>query len=166
MFTDHFPYRKINFDIIDGVITHNFTFFAKSGTRYIVLAEQYDFFVFAVKFYNARHKNCSERFNRLTNKYECSRVITTVGHIMKDIFNNNPFASFAFIGSQLKDEGKSNTKRFRLYSRIIESLVAPLNFEHRPIPQHSAYIALNRHNTEPQLLEKIEQMFQHIFVVE
>jgi len=170
MFTDSFPFRAINNHPNKAggfeTIWHNYSFKGKNNKRYIVIAEEFHYSVFAVKFYLQEHKYCEHKFTRLSKQNECSRVITTVGKIMLSITAKNPYASFAFVGSPLKEEAKKNTKRFRLYSKIVANLIAPINFEHKTSRKHSAYLLLNRNNQEPDLLPKIEEMFKPFYEYE
>jgi len=167
MFDKPFPTRFINRQTNSAsgfnTIWNNYCFKGKNNKRYIVIAEQFDFMVFVVKYYLAEHKSCEQKFNKLSGQHECSRVIATVGRIMVDIYNDNPFASFAFIGSPLNGEGEKNTKRFRVYSKFIENVISPTAFEHKTSRTHSAYLLLNRNNQETDLLPKIENMFRPIF---
>lgn len=129
MFLSSFPYSKINhstpkFIGEDKLIEHVYSFRGKTNKRYVVIIEEYPFFVFIVKFCLQERKYHNDRFNKLTNLNECSRVLTTIGLIMKEIYKQNPFASFGFIGTNLPSEDKENTKRFRLYSRVVSELIS------------------------------------------
>ena len=170
MFDSAFNYRYINNQksMASGIPTtcHNYSFRGKKNKRYIVIAEQFNYMVYAIKFYLQEHKSCEHRFSRLTDEYECSRIIATVGKIMVDIHRKDPFASFVFVGSPIEKEQQKNTKRFRVYSKIVANLVAPVNFEHKTSRNHSAYLMLNRNNQEPNLLPKIEEMFKPIYQYE
>jgi len=75
-----------------------------------------------------------------------------------------PYASFGFLGSNLPGEEKANTKRFKLYSSVISQLISPIGFEHRISLKHSAYLLINRDNHEPELLNKINVMFDRIYL--
>jgi len=168
MFTDFFPFTKINHQRRNredhSYVEHNYTFKGKMGKRYVVIAEQYNYALFAIKFCLCEHKFYPDRFNRLTNFNECSRVITTVGQIIKEVSEVNPIASFVFMGSELPGEEKTNTKRFKLYERIIGNIVSPVKFEHFTSKSKSAYLLLNRNNPEPDLLNKVSGLLEQIFV--
>ncbi len=166
--TSAFLFSKINHSTKkvgdDIYIEHVYTFRGKTNKRYLVFVEEYHYFVYVVKFCLQERKFHPDRFNVLTKLMECSRVLTTVGMIMKEIFSKNPYSSFGFIGSHLQSEEKSNTKRFRLYSRVIGELIAPVHFEHKFSTKHSAYLMINRDNSEPDLQAKIEELFKRIYV--
>ena len=164
MFDTPFEYKKFNFQKRTigqlSYIEHIYKFRGTSNKRYIVFAEQYDYSVYAIKFCTHERKNYTDRFNVLSRYNECNRVLTTVGFIMQDIVKGNPFASFIFIGSHLPGEEESNTKRFRLYTNIVEQLVSPILFEQRKSVNKSACLMLNRDNQETDLLNKIDKMFR------
>jgi hypothetical protein len=163
-----FKFSKINHCTknvgTDAYVEHVFSFRGHTNKRYLVFVEEYDYYVYVIKFCLQERKYHTDRFNVLTNLYECSRVLTTIGVIIKDIFLKNPYASFGFIGSNLAQEAKSNTKRFRLYSRVISELISPIHFEHKFSLKHSAYLMVNRDNLEQNLQVKIELLFNRIYV--
>lgn len=167
MFISGYDYRKINHvtKVIgeDKLIESVYSFRGKTGKRYIIIVEEYSYFIFIVKFCLQERKYHPDRFNVLTNLNECSRVITTVGKLIKEIYEKNPFASFGFIGSNLPNEEKSNTKRYKLYSLVVSQLISPVKFEHRKSNKHSAYLLVNKDNHEENLLSKIEEMFDRIY---
>lgn len=161
MFNSPFEYKKTNsqqrkFDSHNFRV-HNYSFKGKSNKRYLVIVEEFDFVVHAVKFCLAEHKVYDDRFSRNTNLHECSRVIATVGLIMTNIFEEMPYASFVLIGANSKGESKTNTKRFRVYSKIVANTISPIHFEHKDSVKHSAYMLINRNQQEPDLQSKIEK---------
>ncbi len=167
MFISSFPYQKINHitKVVgeDKLIEYVYSFRGKTGKRYLIIVEEYTYFIFIVKFCLQERKYHPDRFNVLTNLNECSRVITTIGKLITELYQKNPFASFGFIGSNLPEEEKSNTKRYRLYSLVVSQLISPVKFEHRRSNKHSAYLLINKDNQEPNLLSKIEEMFERIY---
>jgi len=169
MFATAYPFSKLNFTSKkigdDILIEHIYTFRGKTKKRYIVIVEEYHYFVHIVKFCLQERKIYSNRFNHLTHLNECSRVLTTIGHIMRDVYKKNPYASFGFIGSNLLNEAKENTKRFRLYSKVVSQVISPVAFEHRLSLKHSAYLLINRDNHEEDLLNKINLMFDRIYLL-
>lgn len=169
MFISSFPYSKINHSVkligSDKYVEHVYSFRGKSRKRYLVIVEEYDFHVFVVKFCLQERKIYSDRFTQLSNLNECSKVLTTVGYIMRDVQKKNPFASFGFLGSPLPEESKTNTKRFKLYSKVVSQLISPIIFEHHISLKHSGYLLINRDNEEPELLDKIIEMFDRLYLL-
>ena len=170
MFISSFTYSKINHSQKyiggDKYIEHVYSFKGKTNKKYLVIVEEYAYFVFVVKFCTYDRKNHPDRFNSLTNINECSRILTTIGYIMKEMVQNNPYASFGFIGSPLPGESNQNTKRYRLYSNVVSQLISPILFEQKSLIQKSAYLLLNRDNHEPDLQKKIEEMFNRIYIMD
>jgi len=171
MFASAFPFSKINHcpprkSGEYNVVEHVYNFRGKTNKRYIVIVEEYNYFVFVVKFYLQERKVHPDKFTKLTNLNECSRVLTTIGQIIRELYQKNPYASFGFIGTNLPNESKNNTKRFRLYSRVVEQVISPVLFEHRSSLANSAFLLLNRDNHEADLLKKIEIMFETIYQIE
>jgi hypothetical protein len=171
MFVSSFEFSKLNSTVPKAIgqyklIEHIYAFRGKTRKRYIVIVEEYDYCVYVVKFYLQERKVHKDRFQQLTYLNECSRVLTTVGKIMLEIYNSNPYASFGFIGMNGVHEAKANTKRFKLYSRVVSQLISPVAFEHRVTAKHSAYLLLSRDNQTVGLMEKIEVMFADIYSLE
>lgn len=168
MFDSPFVFKKINhvtklMNDAESVVTHNYCFRGKLNKRYIVQVEEYRFHVFVIKFFLADHRNDHDRYNKATRLYECSRVIATICQIMKSIFQGNPFCSFGFVGSNLPDESVQNTKRFRLYSKVVGLIISVVEFEHHQSINDSAYLLLNRHHKDPDLIDKILGVFTTIY---
>jgi hypothetical protein len=170
MFISFYVFSKLNFvtkKIGDDVlIEHTYAFRGKTGKRYIVTVEQYDYSIHIIKFCLQERKIYSDRFNQLTHLNECSRVLTTIGEIMKHVLKKNPFASFGFVGTNLPVEEKNNTKRFKLYRRVVSQIISPVAFEHKYSQRHSAYLLLNRNNQEIDLLNKVTVMFERIYLLQ
>jgi hypothetical protein len=80
---------------------------------------------------------------------------------MADLYQKNPYRCFAFIGAASAAEAKNDTKRFRLYKKIMEAIFSPQNFKHFQHPKSSAYLMLNKlyAKNNPDLREKIETFF-------
>lgn len=170
MFDSPFPYTKINHhkvnDSAHNIIAHNYYFYGKTGDRYNVLIEHYEYNVYAVKFYLHKHKNFHNKYQLLTGNFECNRVIATIAAIMKELFISNKTCSFVFVGINCEKEQKNNTRRFRIYSTAVAFVIAPVHFEHNPAPRFSAYLLLNRANTDKEIKLKIETLFNSIYFLE
>ncbi len=81
---------------------------------------------------------------------------------MTDYFDQNPFASFAIIGANSIGENKENTKRFRVYRRVMQNKFSPVQFNHFVLVKNSCYLMINTDNSEPLLLDNIETMFKRV----
>lgn len=134
--------------------------FMVAGAPYIMRAEEYDWKLFAVKFYPKSFEDSPNRYNKLTNAGHASRIFSTCMRIMLDLYSREPKASIGFIGVTTESESqKSRTKRFRLYARLMEEFFSPLTFSHKRYARYSAYLLLNqRYEREiPDLLTQIEE---------
>jgi len=158
-------YRKYKEGQTD-VIEHSLTFFDKFNEKYIVRVEEYlEVNVFVVKFYLARHKDKENYYQALTKLNNPSKVINTIIEIMIDFYRKNPTASFGFIGINSENESTANTKRYRLYKKLMENFFPENKFLHYPFTSKSAYLMLNRNNASQEMLEKIEDFFNNIYIL-
>jgi len=84
---------------------------------------------------------------------------------MVDIYKANPKASFGFIGANSENESTENTKRYRVYNRLVATKISNELFKHVEDRQTSAYMLVNRKELEeyPDLIEKIERTFEELY---
>lgn len=134
--------------------------------------EEYENNMFAVKFYVKNHADSKHKYNLLTEEYDARRIIYTCVEIAKKIQENNPFASFGFVGSPTKKELKTTklkcTKRFRVYNYFATFFFNPENFDHSYDENKSVYIILNKEavKKDSKILDKIVDMFQAHYDIE
>lgn len=148
-------------------IDYVFTFRALDGQVYVVNVEEYNpHHVFVIKFHQKSHQNSKNKYSILTNTHDASRKIATCIEIMLSFYQENPYSSFGFAGANLIGESKENTKRFRVYATVMANFFSPKHFEHYTFEKESCYLMLNRDNSEPDLLDKVEKMFREIYVFE
>ena len=81
------------------------------------------------------------------------------------IYKENPHASFGFIGANCENENIGNTKRYRVYYKIVATQISDNIFKHVENVEKSAYMLINRKELEeyPNLLEEIERTFQELY---
>lgn len=134
---------------------------AKSHLIYMVRVEVYDYDVYAVKFYLKKHSQSPNKYRLMAQTYEPRRIINTCINIMLQIFAENPNASFGFVGANGFDEPVANTKRYRVYSRIIATYFSEQYFYHKENIGKSAYMLINKEKLakNPNLVKDIEQFF-------
>ncbi len=151
-------------DKTEGELTfreHKYAFRTANNHRYIAIVEEYSFNVFVVKFHLKAHSDSDNKYRILTNAEYAPSIIATCIEIMLDHYNENPYSSFGFVGiNSLDEESKENTKRFRVYRRVMENFFSPVHFTHYVYEKQSAYLMLNKDSSEPDLLEKVEDMFR------
>ena len=164
---DGFPFiykhNKAEKDGATSFIRHTYTFKSpKSNQTYIVEVDEFsDFLLYVVKFYLKNHRLSKNKFKLQTGLNEASRGIGTCVNIMVELYQKNPFRSFAFIGAASESENKNNTKRFRLYKKVMEAVFTPTTFDHFQHPKSSAYMMLNRAYSQNHLdlRNQIEDFF-------
>lgn len=116
----------------------------KSHLFYIVRIEEYREHVYGVKFFLKSMQNSPRKYSFLTNTYEPRVIIYSIFMILMKILEEDSLASFMFIGNA--DEGGSheNTRRYRLYCRLVENCISDRHFEHIRNDRHSLYILANK----------------------
>ena len=167
MFHAFYKFRYINNSTknVKGqfVKEHKLTFCCEKGHQYIVNVEQYNFDLFAIKFYLKSHRFSENKYKLLTGHKNPTRVIRTCVEIIRYFLRENPFASFGFIGeNSIAENTQSNTKRFRVYRRVMENFFSPLVFWHFVDDEKSLYLLLNRQKNESDIVEKIEGIIDDI----
>ena len=92
---------------------------------------------------------------------EARPVIRTCIAILMNIAEKDTHSSFGFIGANLEGETHNETKRFRVYRRILTSYFSQNVFEHYQIVQQSAYAMVRKSElaTKPNLIEQISMYF-------
>lgn len=171
MFDSPYKFNSIgkdkNFVLLEHQVSCDLlTFRDINNNRYIVRVEEYDYNVFAIKFYLRNHRNSDNKYNLLTHSHKASRIISTMIRIIVVYFHKNPYSSFVFIGAHLIGEDRKNTKRFRVYTRAVKNMISPASFHHFEYPDESGYVLLNKDFNEnnPDLLKNIEDIFNRIYV--
>lgn len=133
----------------------------KSNLVYIVRVEEYEYNIYAVKFYQKSHSLSKNKYRIMTNTNEPRRIINTCVNIMLTVYQKNKKASFGFVGANGFDEDISYTKRYRVYSRIIATYFSDEHFYHKENIEKSAYMLINNISLKenPDLVEQIESFF-------
>ncbi len=113
------------------------------------------------KFYLKKHEQSERKYQLLSGLNDAIRVIGTSVEAMIWLYKKDNLSSFGFIGANSEGEEVANTKRFKLYVRIMLNLFSPNLFEHKEYDKNSAYLLLNKENSEEydNLQEAIEEMF-------
>ncbi|OAV63633.1 hypothetical protein Barb6_03633 [Bacteroidales bacterium Barb6] len=107
------------------------------------------------------HRDSKFKYNILTGLNEARMVINTCIAVMLEIDKTDTRSSFGFIGSNMPNEGINETKRFKLYKKIMLSHFSDDVFFHSQSKDKSAYIMARRTELEknPNLISDIEQFF-------
>lgn len=135
----------------------------KSNLWYIVLVEQYEHNVFAIKFYPKKWSNSKRKYQLLTGTNEPRKIINTCINVMLSIYEENPDASFGFVGANRIDESPNETKRYKVYSTIVATYFSNEFFFHKENKEKSAYLLINNKSlsNNPTLVKKIEDFFKN-----
>lgn len=150
-----------------NVITHILTFNCNKNHQYIVNVEQYPHSMYAIKFYLKNHRLSDKKYKFITGLNDQIRVLATCIEIMLYFYNKNHYASFAIIGESSLDENThNNTKRFRVYKRILENLFSPFRFLHLSFPNESAYILVNKDKQVDNLPHVFIEMFNNEYPID
>jgi hypothetical protein len=164
MFDSSYAYHFVqkepaqNEDVFEEVFVYKFV--SGKGTPYIVRVEKYPFAVFAIKFYSKKHSQATNRYSLYTHEGNPMPILRTCINIfLEEILNQDPMASMGFIGVPAEGESSHSTKRFRIYRYIMENFFSTALFSHHRYLRKSIYLVLNRKNKEPDILEKIEELF-------
>jgi hypothetical protein len=147
------------------VCTHYYTFKTKKNKRYMAEAEQYQHHIYVIKFYPLAVKASSNRYKLLTGDGGAGHIITTCIRIFLDIYNRDPLASAGFIGEASIGEEEENTKRFQVYIKAAGTFIGTDKFKHHANSKASSYFIESLTNTEPNLKELAEEMFNKLYVM-
>ena len=130
---------------------------------YLVQAERYQYDIFAIKFYPKSFEDSPNRYKKLTHKGNAPTIFRTCLNIMVDLVKRFPEASLGFIGEELVGEGKNQTKRFRIYKKLMENFFSPVHFHHKFYLDYSAYLLINKLSHSEDSIKEIEEMFWQIY---
>lgn len=140
----------------------------KSKLFYIVRVEAYHNHIYGIKFFLKSMINSPRKYSHLTNTFEPRTIVYSVFHLMMDIFKDDRLASFMFIGNP--DEGCNhiNTRRYRLYCKLVSNRISDRFFKHIRTPRYSLYILANREmmSDDPFFSDKLLEEFVARFIIE
>jgi len=128
--------------------------FRTESYPYLIEVEQYPYQIYVFKFYRRIHKKNKHRFNLMTNEGKCSRIVGTCFSIFLTIFENNPLASFGFLGSHTIDEAKhiiepkNETRRFVVYRQAVQNYFGMETFTHFEDTGTSIYLSISNKNED------------------
>ena len=130
----------------------------KSNHTYIVRVEKYIEHTYCIKFFDKANIHSDNKFSLRTSTYEPRTIFYTLVHIMMDVYQKDPKASFFFIGAEdEKDELGEATRRYRIYRSFVSDVLSSRIFKHHRNNELSLYILVNREAVadERQYVERI-----------
>lgn len=137
----------------------------KTNKKYIVRLEDWNDDLFAVKFYLDRDKKNKNKYTVLTGYNEATTVLRTVLNIMIEFSSNRRkngiCTHFVVVGTGITNDFENNTKRFRIYSKLLQNLISPLYYIHYEFVEKSIYFLCDRNNLDAlsHLISKLKQNF-------
>lgn len=145
-----------------------FRFKTENNQTYLVRLELYRHNIYAIKFHNKNHRHSIHKYHLLTGEGRARSIINTCLDIIAQVLQENPSASFGFVGSRtinpnISEELPHDTKRFNVYKRFMENKFSTDSFLHVASPDYSSYMLINKANDEPFLLLKYTEMFNKIY---
>lgn len=157
----NFKYRCSNKLSQIGLIKdHIFVFSNFKNEKFQANLHEYDIGLFAVKFYSKKHKLSKDKYSLLTNNGDAMTILKTMVAIMIYTLNQYPNHSFCFIGNASKDEQTEKTKRFKVYSRIMQRYFSTDNFSHTNDTKISLYSMINKKSNVQLMASKIANLAQ------
>lgn len=137
--------------LLETTLQYRFKSF-KSHHTYIVRVEKYIKHCYCLKFFDKANINSKNKFSLRTNTFEPRTIFYTLFHIMMDVLEKDPTASFFFIGAEdEKDELGQSTRRYRIYMKFVTSVVSDKLFTHYAVSTESLYILINKRSTSNPL---------------
>ena len=179
MFDKCFPfqYKRSKIEKIkeSDIKVHLLTFrTSKKRTIIVTVREHIDQAVFVLKFFDKNHRLSDNKFSLMTAEGEAAAVINTNVKILHYFYQKNPYASFAFMGAPTLEEIKENelmnrhaaynTKRFKLYRRIMSLFFNPTRFLHIQNINCSVYLIANRDKLYPETESALKKLIQALKV--
>ena len=163
MFNTFFEYKYIrNYKELDSYSEkiHEYQFIS-SKTKYCVRFEEYELDIYAVKFYLYKERKNSKRYTTMSNLNEVMPILRTIINIIVEHSKECVMSSYVIIGASVSNEIES--KRYRLYKRVIELFFSPVKFEHHIFNSKNAYILLNNDHPDKQdIINSIEKNINKI----
>lgn len=139
---------------------HIFTFTNAKKERFQANLHEYDIGLFAVKFYAKKHRYSRDRFSLKTNNGDAITVLKTMVAIILYALKQYPNHSFCFIGNASDGESVNQTKRFKVYKKLMQRYFSPNNFSHNNNPEISFYSMINRKANVTEMNRKIIELGQ------
>ena len=173
MSLSYYPYRFVKkidepWDGPQGFLLYKLLYSFKSNKShqtYWVWVEVYSQHFYAVKFHLKAHRDSDKKYNILTGLNEPRECIQTCMAIMKEVSGKDDKASFGFIGANSIGESELETKRFRVYSRYMQTYFNSEEFEHHYNLMKSAYLIICKQQLKdnPNLINDIVDGFKELY---
>ena len=137
--------------------------------RYTVQVEQFLDGFYVIKFYSTTTRRSKNKFNILTHQYLAAPILETVMKIALEIYSKDNNASFGFVGERIitktEEESASNTKRFRLYKKLVQNFFPGKKvFKHYQNIEKSAYVIVNNcHSNHGEYASRLMGVLEELY---
>ena len=161
--TDGYPFifqmndKSVKGNLLEYALQYRFKS-TKSNHTYIVRVEKYVEHAYCLKFFDKATMHSDNKFSLRTGTFEPRTIFYTLLHIMMDVYQRDPKASFFFIGAEdEKDEMGETTRRYRIYRSFVSDVLSSRVFKHHRNNELSLYILVNRESVsdEQQFVQRI-----------
>lgn len=134
-----------------------------SRRKYLVEVHAYADHLYTVDFYAKVHD--INRYRLRTNQQAAGKLGGTVLAIMAEVLRHDPQACFGFIAAALVSEANdANTKRFKLYKRMLELKINPMRHEIVTRPATSSIFVFPKHLArQPAVADALINRYESIF---
>lgn len=138
-----------------------------SRRKYLVEVHGYADHLYTVDFY-AKVQDVN-RYRLRTNQHAAGQLGGTVLEIIANIIRTDPQACFGFIAAAMLDEASdANTRRFQLYTKMLELKINPARYKVTAFAQTSTIFVLpvalaTQPGTLQQLINRYDSIFREAF---
>lgn len=138
-----------------------------SRRKYLVEVHCYADHLYTVDFYAKVHD--INRYRLQTNQFAAGKLGGTVLAIMAGILRQDPQARFGFVAAAMLNEtSDANTKRFRLYTRMLELKINPMRQEVISRIETSSIFVIQKSLMQQlgvvrRILDRYEEIFRETF---
>lgn len=154
--TDGYPFifqmndKSVKDGLLEYALQYRFKS-TKSNHTYIVRVEKYVEHTYCLKFFDKANMHSDNKYSLRTSTFEPRTIFYTLVHIMMDVYQKDPKASFFFIGAEdEKDEMGEATQRYRIYRSFVSDVLSNKFFKHHRNNELSLYILVNREAVEDE----------------
>lgn len=136
--------KSVKDELLEYALQYRFKS-ARSNHTYIVRVEKYIKHTYCLKFFDKANMLSDNKFSLRTGTFEPRTIFYTLMHIMMDVYEKDPKASFFFIGAEdEKDEMGEATRRYRIYRSFVSNVLSNRIFNHHRNNELSLYILVNK----------------------
>jgi len=133
-----------------------------SRRKHLVEVHAYPEHLYTVDFY-AKVDNAN-RYRLRTHQFGAGRLGGTVLAIMAEVLRQDPAARFGFLAAAMLDEtSDSRTKRFELYTQMLQQKLNPSQRRVVSISETSAIFVLPASLTDPVAVDSITDRYEAYF---